>query len=177
MPNAFEVLGISQDADQEQVRAAYRSRVKVCHPDMFTDPAKASTAQEQLITLNLAYEEALRMSAQRQVGYHTVPSQQAKTFARKLMEQGKNESALRQLARADLRDDEWFFLQGQILLALRKYEAAHASYREAVRRRPENLTYRRGALDAALALKKHQKLPYKVLDWAHDLFEKSPDRR
>ena len=37
---------------------------------------------------------------------------------------------------------------------LEQYESAHQSFREAVRRDPENIEYRRGALDAAVALKK-----------------------
>jgi molecular chaperone DnaJ len=170
MSNAFEVLGIASDADQQQVRTAYRSRVKVCHPDQFRDEEQQFIAQEELIKLNLAYEEALRLSSQRQVGFHTVSASQAKAFARKLMEQGNNESALGQLGRADYKDDEWFFLQGRILMDLRQYETAHASFREAVRRNPEHLEYRRGALDAAIALKRHQSLTGKVSDLARSLF-------
>ena len=63
--NAFETLGLRWDADQAQVHAAYRSRVKGCHPDQFQDQAQADQAQEQLIRLNLAYEEALRIAAKR----------------------------------------------------------------------------------------------------------------
>ena len=37
---------------------------------------------------------------------------------------------------------------------LHQYESAHQSYREAVRREPDNIDYRRGALDAAVAMKK-----------------------
>ena len=49
--NAFETLGLRWDADQAQVHAAYRSRVKGCHPDQFQDQAQADQAQEQLIRL------------------------------------------------------------------------------------------------------------------------------
>ena len=169
MANAFEVLGIAPDADAQQVRAAYRTRVKVCHPDRFTDAARQSAAQDELIRLNLAYEEALRLSAQRQVGFNTVSPEQAKSFARRLMEQGNYESALRQLGRAERKDAEWFYLQGQLLMALRQYDSAHQSFREAVRREPANTQFRRGALDAALAFKKHQKIPYKIADWMQDV--------
>ncbi len=164
--NAYEVLGLSGDADAQQVRTAYRARVKACHPDQFSDREQQMRAQEQLIELNLAYEEALRLSEHHQVGFHNVSGQQAKAFSRKLMEQGNFESALRQLGRADTKDDEWFFIQGQLLMALKQYSSAHQSFREAVRRSPNNNEYRRGALDAAVALKKHQRLPYRVIDWA-----------
>ena len=164
--NAFEVLGLSVDAEQQQVHQAYRTRVKACHPDQFVDREAQQKAQEEMIRLNLAYEEALRLSAGRQVGYHAVPADQAKSIARKLMEQGRYESALLQLGRAETKDDEWYFIQGQLMMDMRQFASAHQSFREAVRLNPENNEYRRGALEAALAVKKHQKLPYRVMDWA-----------
>lgn len=164
--NAFEVLGLTLEADQQQVRQAYRTRVKACHPDQFIDQAQQQKAQEQLIQLNLAYEEALRLSAGRQVGYHAVPVSQAKDIARNLMNQGRYESALRQLGRANVRDDEWYYLQGLLLMQLRDYTSAHQSFRVAVRLSPDNNEYRSGALAAAVAYKKHQRLAYRVLDWA-----------
>lgn len=167
--NAFEVLGLTMQADQQQVRQAYRTRVKACHPDQFIDREQQTRAQEQLIQLNLAYEEALRLSAGRQVGYHAVPVEQAKAIAKRLLEQGRFENALLQLGRADYKDDEWYFIQGQLLMKMRQYASAHQSFREAVRRQPENNAYRQGALDAALAVKKHQKLAYRVADWAEGL--------
>ena len=41
----------------------------------------------------------------------------------------------------------------------------HQSYREAVRREPDNRTYREGALNAALAMKKARPLGAKIADW------------
>ena len=75
--NAFEVLGLTVEADQQQVRQAYHTRVKACHPDQFIDQEQQQKAQEEMIRLNLAYEEALRLSSQRQVGYHGVPGEVA----------------------------------------------------------------------------------------------------
>ena len=162
--NAFEVLGLSMNADQAQVRAAYRDHVKRCHPDQFQEKEQQEVAQEQLIRLNLAYEEALRIVAQRQVGYNAVPVEDAKLMAVKLMEQGRVENALRQLGRASSRDAEWFYLQGEILMRLRQYGSAHQSYREAVRRDPDNIVYRRGAFEAAKAVKKHAQPLQKAAD-------------
>lgn len=168
--NAFEVLGLTMAADQQQVHQAYRTRVKACHPDQFVDREQQQKAQEQLIRLNLAYEEALRLSAGRQVGFHMVPAEQAKSIAKRLMEQGRIESALLQLGRSDQKDDEWYFIQGQLLMKMHQYGSAHQSFREAVRQEPDNREYRRWALDAAVAVKKHQKLHYRVMDWAEGLF-------
>ena len=170
--NAFEVLGLSWDADQAQVHAAYRSHVKRCHPDQFREKEQQDRAQEQRIRLNLAYEEALRISGQRQVGYNTVSVEDAKRMARRLLEQKRLENALRQLMRADVKDAEWFFVQGQILLEMRQYGTAHQSFREAVRREPDNLEYRRGAFEAARAVKKHAQPLQRAVDVLGGLFRK-----
>lgn len=168
--NAFEVLGLRSNADQQQVHQAYRARVKACHPDQFPEGEQQKKAQEQLIQLNLAYEEALRMTAGPAMNYRTMPADQAKAVARRLLDQGRYETALMQLAKAHQKDDEWFAIQGQLLMKMRQYASAHQSFREAVRLSPENRDYRSMALDAAITLKKHQKLHYRVADWAGGLF-------
>ena len=63
-------------------------------------------------------------------------------------------------------------MQGQILMGLRQYETAHQSFREAVRRDPENRKYREGALDAALAMKKNRPLGEKLHGWVKETLGK-----
>ena len=168
--NAFEVLGLKEDASEQQVRQAYHQLVKACHPDQFEDGAAQQQAQEKLIQLNLAYEEALRLTAgQSHAGFHTVSVEEAKAIAKKLLEQQRYESALLQLSHAATRDDEWYYIHGQLLMGMRQYTTAHPSFREAVRMKPENKEYRQGALDAAVAVKKQQKWTYRIAEWAGGL--------
>lgn len=168
----FEVLGLKPGADVQEVRAAYRRLVKACHPDQFQDPAQQKAAQEAFIRLNLAYETALKLSARQTVCFNQVSQEEAKHFARRLLEQGSPESALRQLSRADAKDADWFCLQGDILMALRQYDTAHQSYREAVRREPDNRRFREGALNAALAMKKSRPIGEKLQGWAKGIWKK-----
>ena len=170
--NAFEVLGLNFNADQAQVHAAYRSHVKRCHPDRFHNQEEQDAAQEEMIQLNLAYEEALRIAAQRQVAVQTVSLSEAKRLAKNLYEQKRYEYALRQLARANGKDAEWFFIQGNILMELKQFATAHDSYREAVRRDPDNLTFRRGALNAAVAVREHNKPVRRAMDKIEGFFKK-----
>lgn len=165
----FKVLGLHPSCDVQAVRAAYRQKVKLCHPDQYQDEQTQAKAQEELVALNLAYEECLRLAGQKRVGFNLISQEEAKHFALRLIEQGNLESALRQLGRADSKDDEWYYLQGNILMGLRQYDSAHQSYREAVRRKPDCLKYRQGALDAAVTLKKSKQLGFRVQTFFEDL--------
>ena len=161
-PSPFELLGVKPGASAEEVRSAYRQMVKSCHPDQFQDAEQQKQAQEKLIKLNLAYEAALKFASRRTVGFNLISQEEAKHFAQRLIDQGNLESALRQLGRADSKDAEWYFMQGKILMALKQYETAHQSFREAVRRDPDNRQFREGALDAALAIKKSKTIAGKI---------------
>lgn len=171
--NAFQVLGLSPSATQEEVKQAYRNQVKKCHPDQFEDQAQQLQAQEKLVALNLAYEEALKLSAQRQTRCASLSAEEAVSIAGRMMAQGNLTGALGQMARAESKTDAWFFMQGQLMMKLKQFASAHQAFRAAVRLSPANNEYRAWALDAAVAYKKHQKLPYKVADWAQGLFKRS----
>lgn len=159
--NPWAVLGLDATADADDVRAAYRQLVKSCHPDKFQDPAERQAAQQRMIELNQAYEEALRLTEPRKqtATYNRELNQtDALTIAGKMLRRGNPASALRQLMRCPDRGGAWYAMQGHVLMALDQYESAHQSYREAVRREPNNIEYRRGALDAAVALKRSRTL-------------------
>lgn len=164
MDNAFEVLGIAPTQNKQAVRDAYHRRVKQCHPDRFMEPERQAEAQKQMIALNLAYEEAMRFTQRHASAFHSISCEQAKEFALRLLKQHEPEAALRQLTRADMRDDGWYHIEGLIMMELLQFAAAHRSFREAVRREPDNSTYRQAALDAAVELKKRKHLVWRVKD-------------
>jgi molecular chaperone DnaJ len=165
----FSALGIPADSDAKAVRKAYRQSVRECHPDLFQNPEEQKAAQERLVSLNLAYKEALRLCGVKRVGFGLVSPEEAKHFAQTLMEQGNPESALRQLNRADHRDADFFYIQGNILMRLEQFDTAYQSYREAVRLNPEENHYRRGALDASLAIKRSRTLWHQLLKKIREL--------
>ena len=160
--NPFEVLGLNAGANADDVRNAYRQLVKTCHPDKFLDADERKAAQEKMIALNLAYEEALKLTASRRsaaTNYNReLTVEEAVALAEKMLRRDSPESALRQLMRTKARNGAWYAMQGNVLMALEQYESAHQSYREAVRRAPNNNVFRQGALDAAVALKKSRTL-------------------
>ena len=164
MNNPFEVLGLKGWADQEEIRTAYRALVKQCHPDMIQDPSLKEEAQMRMVQLNLAYEEALRLASPRPqapAGPETTVAE-AVLMAERSLARDNPEAALRQLMKCEKRDGDWYYMQGKVLMALDQYESAHQSFREAVRRSPENNVYRSGALAAVVAQREAETIHGKV---------------
>lgn len=66
MKDPYSVLGVSRDATDEQIKAAYRSLVKKYHPDNYdnSNPLK-DLAKEKMQEINQAYDEIQRIRAGR----------------------------------------------------------------------------------------------------------------
>ena len=164
MSNPFQTLGLNAWATPEDIRGAYRSLARQCHPDMIRDPEEKAAAQNRMVQLNLAYEEALRLASPRG-GISLTPelsSAEAILMAQRAMARNNPEGALRSLIRSEQRDSEWYYMQGKVLMALEEFDSAHQSFREAVRLCPENNVYRSGALAAVLAHRKAESLQGRV---------------
>jgi len=174
MSTPFEELGLRAWASPEEIRAAYRTLVKQCHPDMVQDPVQKEAAQQRMIRLNLAYEEALRLAAPRQHAAYIqeIPTGEALILAEKMLVKANPEGALRQLMRAENKNGDWYYTYGKILMHMEKYPEARQAFREAVRKNPDNREYRRWALDAEIAEKKAKTFSGKVQKWARNLKRK-----
>ena len=173
MQTAFEVLGVTPDADEAAIRNAYHRLAKTCHPDIFLDPELQKSGQERLISINLAYEQAMKIAAGRLGnGSAELPLKQAKDWAIKLLDRKQYELALLQLSKASEKDAQWYALQGQTLMGLKQYISAHQAWRAAVRMEPDNLDYRRAALQAEIQLKKSGSLHNRAISALKQLFYK-----
>ena len=156
-------------ADAEEIRNAYRALVKKCHPDQFLDADEQKAAQEKMIALNLAYEQALRLALPKRTAtyQHELSIADAIHLAEKMLHTKNAESALHHLNRTKERSAAWYEVQGRAHMMLQQFQAAHDAFREAVRREPDNLQYRRGAFDAAVAMKNTQTLQGKLKNFFH----------
>lgn len=173
MQTAFERLGLRPDADEAAIRNAYRRLVKTCHPDSFSDPEEQKAGQKELISINLAYAQCLKLAESRHTASPALPVAQAKYWARSLLARRQYDMALFQLSRAESKDAEWYALQGETLLGLRDHLAAHQAWRSAVRLEPDNREYRRSALAAEMALKRSRTLPGRLAGKARSLLGRS----
>ncbi|MCL2811377.1 MAG: DnaJ domain-containing protein [Clostridia bacterium] len=169
MQNPFLTLGIPATSDTRAVRDAYHKLVKLCHPDIVQGEAQKQQAQERMIALNLAYEEALRFACRPQVRISPVTLDDSLRLANRLLARRMAASAQRALERCPQRDATWYSLHGRALHEQGQYDRAHQSYRQAVRFDPENTNFRMGALKAYVAARESQKIGHRVVDWARNI--------
>lgn len=175
MQNPFLTLGISESSTREQIQSAYRRLVKTCHPDIKTTEEERNEAQERLIALNLAYEEALRRTdvATRVHGqYRTYTLNDTNRLAAKLYAQRMYDSALRVLERCEERNESWFYLHGQVLMNLDRPAQAYESFRKCVRLSPDNNNYRMAALKSYTAMNKQKSPVTRAAQWVKGAFVK-----
>ena len=160
MTDPFAVLEMKPTSDVEAVRAAYHRLARKWHPDQFQTPEEQEEATRRMVVLNQAYQEALQLAASRAVTPYNEPitCEDALVLGRRLLDRGNPESALRQMLRAINRTAAWYGLQGEILMAMEQFESAEQSFREAIRRDPNTMAYRAGALDAVVAARKARTL-------------------
>ena len=170
--DAYKILGLKENALEEVIRKAYHTLVKKYHPDLYTDPKEKLEAQDKLVQLNLAYREALSHAADRSRGYVVMPPERAWERARAYIARQDWERALVQLSHIEDRDLEWYRTQGDILMALKQYSSALQAYKICVKLAPEDQESHRRCLDAAVTLRRHQTLPYRISDWAQGLLRK-----
>jgi hypothetical protein len=63
MNNPYEVLGVSENASDEEIKKAYRKLAKQYHPDNYVDNPLKDLAAEKMKSINDAYDSIQKMRA------------------------------------------------------------------------------------------------------------------
>lgn len=156
--NPYEVLGVSENATGEEIRAAYLALVKKYHPDRYQDNPLKDLATEKLKAINEAYDmlnsknrhgssasgreySSSNESRSRSSGYS---GQYAAEFARvrSLLNSQNLQAAAAILDGIPLHNAEWHYLYGIICFRSARYSEAYDYLSRAASMDPGNAEYR-----------------------------------
>ena len=159
--NLYQVLGVSENASDDEIRAAYRELVKKYHPDKYQDNPLKNLADEKLKQINEAYDEIRRQrgsgysgaqqsagssdhSYQYQYGSTGYAGESAADFARvrQLLNLSQVAQARAALERIGTRNAEWNYLYGIVLFRSGEYSKARDYLALAAQMDPNNAEYR-----------------------------------
>lgn len=145
MRDPYEVLGISKNATEDEIKDAYRELARKYHPDNYTDNPLSDLASEKMKEINEAYDEIMSRkrgkSSSKGGNYNTG----ATSFpeVRNLINQNRLEQAQEVLdgVPPQSRDAEWYFLNGTVLYRRGWFDQAYTSFVTAARMNPYNPEY------------------------------------
>jgi len=162
--NPYEILGVREDATDEEIKDAYRALAKKYHPDRYQDEGLKEMATEKMQKINEAYDAIKDIRAGKTQGgysggYNTGYSGTT-NFAeiRRMINAGQYASADAALDQVpnEKRDAEWHFLKGCILLQRGWYHDATKYFDAACRMDPQNQEYRNARLQVERMAKNFQ---------------------
>jgi molecular chaperone DnaJ len=158
--NPYKVLGVSETATQEEIRAAYLALVKKYHPDKYADNPLKDLANEKLKEINEAYEILSKKGSSSSAGTSygtyehssgfggaggsTYSGPDASEFARAraFINQNNLQAAKLVLDGISARGAEWYYLYGIIYLRQGWYDKAREYLGRAYEQEPGNAEYR-----------------------------------
>lgn len=151
MRDPYEVLGVSKNATDDEIKNAYRELARKYHPDNYTDNPLSDLASEKMKEINEAYDAIVNSrrhgsSKKSSSGAYNNAYSGGTNFpeVRSLINQGRLEQAQEILdgVQPQNRDAEWYFLNGTVLYRRGWFDQAYTSFATAVRMNPQNPEYR-----------------------------------
>ena len=158
--NPYEVLGVSTNATDEEVKKAYRALEKKYHPDQYKGTAFEAEANEKLKQINEAYD-MIKNGKTSQNNYYTQQNNtsgnqysynysygntytvdQLMTQARQFINAGRYMEAEILLRSTNIRNAEWYFLMGNIQWCKGWQLEAKKCYAQACNLAPNNAEYK-----------------------------------
>ena len=161
MSDPYKVLGVSQNASDDEIKRAYRDLARKYHPDNYQNNPLADLAEEKMKEINEAYDAITRMrSGSGEGGYsgggaayagsggYQYRSEAGSTpYARirQLINMGNLEQADQLLQQSGARTAEYYFLAGSIAYRRGWLDEARQNYTIACQMEPGNPEYRQAA--------------------------------
>lgn len=154
MRDPYEVLGVSQNASDEEIKKAYRNLARKYHPDNYQDNPLADLAEEKMKEINEAYDLITKTRSGGSTGgsyggYGSSSAYQSQSYGsselaqvRQLINMGDIDTAEQILQGCAAKTGEWYFLMGSIAYRRGWLDEARQNYQIACRMEPNNPEYR-----------------------------------
>jgi len=146
MTDPYKILGISQNASDDEIKTAYRALAKKYHPDSYAGNPLHDLASEKMQEINAAYDQiaASRRGGSSAMGAgHGCDSSQFSDIRRLITANRITEAEeLLDGVPYNCRDAEWVFLKGSVQYTRGWLDAAYDNFERAHNMSPENQEYR-----------------------------------
>ena len=151
--NPYEVLGVPENASEEEIKKAYKELVKKYHPDKYQDNPLADLAEEKLQEVNEAYDMLMKNRNSGPAGSYSYGTYGSGAGAgcsygtpdymavRRYIDAGNLTAAENILNSTKDRSAEWFFLSGMLSYRKGWYDDAVNKLKTANDLAPNNMEY------------------------------------
>lgn len=147
--NPYEILGVTPDASDEEIKQKHRELAKKYHPDRYSNDPLADLAEEKFKEINEAYDIIMQQRKNGQFGSNSSYYNSANRYTSPEYNEIRRNIDLNNLKQAqDLLDNipdknnaEWFFLSGMISYKRGWYDDALGKIQQAVAMDPSNQEY------------------------------------
>lgn len=152
--NPYEVLGVKENATQDEIKKAYRKLIKQYHPDQYVDNPLKDLAEQKMREINEAYDTLTKNGGQSysntssysysdsSSSYQNNSSNASFQSVRNYIQMRNLDAALNELNSISYKSAEWHFLYGVIMANKGWYDSAFDNLNTAVRMDPNNYEYR-----------------------------------
>lgn len=151
MKDPYQVLGVSPNATDDEVKKAYRELAKKYHPDAYANNPLADLAAEKMKEINEAYDTITkqRASGNKTGGYSAGNTGSGSSGGslyrvRELLSANRvteAETILSRVAESE-RNAEWYFLMGHVMARKNWLGEARKYFEQACKMDPYNAEYR-----------------------------------
>lgn len=153
MKNPYEILGVSRNATEEEVKKAYRELARKYHPDNYVGSPLADLASEKMKEINEAYDTIMKNIHKRDKSTEdtSTSSESGGEERTSVYIEIRNLINQRNFYEADIRlnsiptngrNAEWNYLKGCVLMARGWYFEASKCFSAACNLDPDNAEYK-----------------------------------